>query len=165
MGLQNGKVKGMSKRKKIVLAGAALTFLILAACTIISYQTSIRFMPQVKTISFQMEVASNDRMMWFLPEKCILYDTEGNYVVYRIRERTGRFGTEYYAQEIPLEFYLVDGERQVREADGYVRVLAPGLEDQDQLVLESSRLFTAGDTVQWVNQKSTKMKQSLNKGW
>lgn len=132
-----------------------MTFLILLVCTVVSYRTNVRFMPRVRTVCFQTDISPKGRMMWYLPEKCIFYNTEGNEVAYRIRERTGRFGKECYAQEIPLEFYLVNGERQVRKADGYIRVLAPGLEDQDDLVLESSRLLIAGETVQWVNQEST----------
>lgn len=142
----------MSKKKKFALAGAVLTFLMLAACTVVSYQTSVRFMPKVKTISFQTDISPEGRISWYLPEKCIVDDPQGNGVVYRIRERTGRFGTEYYAQEIPLEFDLVQGEKQVRTSDGSIRVLAPGLDDQDHLVLESSRILTAGETVQWLNQ-------------
>lgn len=145
----------INKRKKMVFAWAALSFLILAVCTIASYQNSLRFMPQVTTVSFETKVSPNGRMMWYVPEKCIFCDMQGNDVVYRICKRTGRFGEEYYVQEISLEIYLVDGKKQVRNAEGYIRVVAPGLEDQDQLVLESSRLLTAGDTVQWVNQKSS----------
>lgn len=143
----------MSIRKKIVLAFAVLSFLILAVCTIVSYQTSIRLMPQVKTIFFETEVSSNGHIIWYVPEQCISCDTEGKDVVYRIRKRAGRFGAEYYVQEVPLEIYLVNGKRQVRNTDRYIRVLAPGLEDQDQLVLESSRFLTSGDIVQWMNQK------------
>lgn len=72
--------------------------------------------------------------------------------MYRVKERVGRFGKEYFVQEIQLDIYSENGKTEVRE-DGDIRVIAPDLEAWDNLVYKSNRIFADGDTVVWVNPK------------
>ena len=143
----------MSVRKKSVLYCTVIIFILLCVFTIVSYQTNIQFMPRVETFSYTPPIfQADERLKWYLPEESFFVNELGHTVVYRVKERVGRFGREYFVQEIQLDIYSDNGETEVRE-DGDIRVIAPDLEAWDNLVYKSNRIFVDGDAVVWENPK------------
>lgn len=143
----------MSVRKKSVLYCAVGIFILLCVFTAVSYQTNIRLMPQVETFSYTPPIfRADERLKWYLPKESFFVNELGHIVVYRVKERIGRFGKEYFVQEIQLDIYSENGQTQVRD-DGHIRVVAPDLEAGDNLVCKSNRIFADGDAVVWINPK------------
>lgn len=146
----------MSARKKRTLCCAVCIFVILCVFTIVSYRTNIRLMPHVKTFSYTPPIfQADERLKWYLPEEAFFVNAKGHTVIYRVKERVGRFGREYFVQEVQLDIYTENGQQEIRE-DGHIRVIAPDLEAWDNLVYRSSRFFAEGDAVVWVNPESDK---------
>ncbi len=141
----------MSVRKRSILYCSLSIFIILCVFTAVSYRTNIRLMPHVETFSYIPPISQADeRFKWYLPEESFFVNPMGHTVVYRVKERVGRFGREYFVQEVQLDIYTEKGQREIRE-DGHIRVIAPDLEAWDNLVYKSNRTFVEGDAVVWIN--------------
>ncbi|MDE6984548.1 MAG: hypothetical protein K2O99_08460 [Lachnospiraceae bacterium] len=144
----------MSVGKKRILCCAVVIFVILCVFTVVSYRTNIRLMPRVETFPYTPPIFwADEQLKWYLPREALFVNAKGHTVAYRIRERAGRFGREYFVQEVQLDIFLENGREEVRE-DGHIRVIAPDLEAWDNLVCGSSRFFAEGDAVVWVNPDS-----------
>lgn len=144
----------MSRRKKWTFAAAAATLILLIVFTAVSYQNNNRLMPRVKTFTFRFDDSCKTDYKWYLPEDCIMSDGKGNCKVYRLKDRMGRFGKEYYTEEVLLHIYSENGEKQYREADGHLRVEAPEIWEGDKIVYECDQFFAPKETVKWVNTES-----------
>lgn len=144
----------MSRRKKWTFAASAATLILLAVFTAVSYQNNNRLMPRVKTLTFHFDDSCKTDYKWYLPEECIFSNAFGKSIVYRMKDRMGRFGKEYYVEEVELDIYRENGETQYREGDGHLRVEAPYIWEGDKIVLESDKFFVPKETVKWVNPES-----------
>lgn len=146
----------MSKRKKRVLITSVCLGIILVVCTFVSFQVYKTLLPKVRTITHQVSDLGHlniQRITWFVPMEAVM-SSEGHDVLYRVVERSGRFGEEYYAEEVPMDIFYENGEMEIRESDGYLRVVAPLLYSGEQVIVETSGPLKNGDTVLWINPQS-----------
>lgn len=146
----------MSMRKKGTLYCSFAIFILLCTFTYVSWQTNLRLMPRVETFPYTPQVfLAGERLKWYLPEESLFVNALGHTVIYRVKERAGRFGREYFVQEVQLDIFSENGQGEIR-ADGHIRVIAPDLEAWDNVVFRSDRFFADRDAVIWVNPESDK---------
>lgn len=143
----------MSKKKKIVLIVSALLVIILAIFTVVSDKIYQIMLPKVETFPYKTSISVEEqRVTVFLPEESIMVNRKGHNVAYKLYERTARFHNEYYVQEVQLDiYYNDDGKQEIREEDGYIRVIALGLEEWDNIVKFTDKPLQDEETVSWLN--------------
>ena len=139
------------KKKRFVLCCWYFYSIVCVYSCLVSNKYSI-YAPSGDIFVYTAYFQADERLKWYLPEESFFVNELGHTVVYRVKERVGRFGKEYFVQEIQLDIYSENGKTEVRE-DGDIRVIAPDLEAWDNLVYKSNRIFADGDTVVWVNPK------------
>lgn len=153
----------MSRRKKKTLCFSIGIFIVLCTLTFVSYQTNIRLMPKVETFSYTPPIfEADEKTKWYLPEESFFVNSKGHTVIYRIKDRAGRFGRDYFVQEVQLDIYFENGQKEIRKKDGHIRVIAPDLEAWDNLVYKTSDFFAEGDTVVWLNPESDQSEKAIN---
>lgn len=148
----------MSIRKKTVLIVSVCVFVLLGLCTAVSFQVYKSMRPKVTTFSFEISDLGHLNIMqltWYLPPEAIFANTKGEMIAYRLEERSGRFGSEYFADEIPVEIYYEDGEAVTREEDGYIRVEAPLLQNGDDIIRGTDMPLKNNETVTWLNPETS----------
>ncbi|WP_321004743.1 hypothetical protein [Eisenbergiella porci] len=144
------------KKKKIILITSGLCYLILAVFTVVSNVVYQNTVPEVCSIVYEGSFSfEEDRLTYFVPEETITGNDIGRYL-FKIQKRPGRFREEYYVKAVPIEIWRGEGEAEVRNEKGYIRIQVIGLEHLDNIVIKSSAALSDGQAIKWLNPEDDK---------